>query len=83
MHHGYYERGLQPWDYPDETLHTLCEYCHETREGAELKIRKALSVLSTLDVATLSGTILPFILQLGVQTYRQHLELREKEASLK
>lgn len=27
-HHGYYEKGLDPWDYPDESLWTLCDKCH-------------------------------------------------------
>lgn len=29
VHHGYYEKGLDPWDYHDQTLFTLCEDCHE------------------------------------------------------
>jgi 5-methylcytosine-specific restriction endonuclease McrA len=29
VHHGYYERGLDPWEYDDDTLHTLCETCHK------------------------------------------------------
>jgi len=29
VHHGYYERGLEPWEYDQRTLHTLCENCHE------------------------------------------------------
>lgn len=29
VHHGYYRRGAKPWEYPDETLHTLCEDCHD------------------------------------------------------
>lgn len=27
-HHKYYEKGSMPWDYPDEALVTLCEWCH-------------------------------------------------------
>ncbi|MBT8468320.1 MAG: hypothetical protein KJN97_06185 [Deltaproteobacteria bacterium] len=29
VHHGYYQRGLDPWDYDPDTLWTLCEGCHE------------------------------------------------------
>lgn len=29
VHHTYYERGLSPWEYPIESLRTLCEPCHE------------------------------------------------------
>lgn len=35
VHHGYYERGLDPWEYDDDTLWTLCERCHEDA-GLEL-----------------------------------------------
>ncbi len=28
VHHLYYERGNNPWDYPDSALLTLCEDCH-------------------------------------------------------
>lgn len=28
LHHGYYERGKDPWDYLQESLHVLCENCH-------------------------------------------------------
>lgn len=31
VHHCYYVRGNAPWDYPDESLVTLCEKCHERR----------------------------------------------------
>ncbi len=30
IHHGYYEgRGVDPWDYPDDTLWCICAECHE------------------------------------------------------
>lgn len=29
VHHLYYERGRDPWDYPDSSLLTLCVECHE------------------------------------------------------
>lgn len=28
VHHGYYEKGLDPWDYDSKTLWCLCEDCH-------------------------------------------------------
>ena len=39
IHHCYYEYGRDPWDYPDDSLITLCESCHETEtaNGAEAK----------------------------------------------
>lgn len=29
VHHIRYEKGADPWDYPDDCLVTLCESCHE------------------------------------------------------
>ena len=30
VHHGYYEKGKEPWEYEDDTLWCLCDKCHET-----------------------------------------------------
>lgn len=29
VHHTYYTKGNEPWDYPTGSLVTLCEYCHQ------------------------------------------------------
>jgi hypothetical protein len=29
VHHKYYTKNTDPWNYPDEALTTLCEECHE------------------------------------------------------
>jgi 5-methylcytosine-specific restriction endonuclease McrA len=29
VHHTHYIGGRDPWDYPDDSLMTLCEQCHE------------------------------------------------------
>lgn len=29
VHHEYYRRSLDPWEYPMDALKTLCERCHE------------------------------------------------------
>lgn len=36
VHHRYYEKDKEPWEYPLESLVTLCELCHES----EREIRK-------------------------------------------
>lgn len=42
VHHRWYEGGREPWDYPVESLVTLCESCHEqegnNRRWAEEKL---------------------------------------------
>jgi len=37
VHHAYYEKWKNPWDYPDHALVTVCEPCHEKLEL--LKVR--------------------------------------------
>lgn len=34
VHHGYYERGHDPWEYNEASLHCLCEECHESAQEA-------------------------------------------------
>jgi hypothetical protein len=34
VHHGYYRKGTDPWDYDDRTLWTMCEDCHEFAHDA-------------------------------------------------
>lgn len=34
VHHGYYGRGLMPWEHPAATLHTVCPDCHISWQSA-------------------------------------------------
>ena len=45
-HHIKYRRGLEPWDYPNEDLLTLCESCHE--EEYEWRPRAEQDLLDNL-----------------------------------
>lgn len=42
VHHGYYAKGRMPWEYEDETLHTLCKDCHERIEGSKARLNRML-----------------------------------------
>lgn len=44
VHHNYYRRGLDPWEYPPEALVTLCESCHEL----ETELAKTRNLLERL-----------------------------------
>lgn len=37
IHHTIYEKGFEPWEYPDYNLITLCESCHnfESKDAFE------------------------------------------------
>lgn len=32
-HHSWYEAGLEPWDYPLDSIVTYCHNCHEAEHG--------------------------------------------------
>lgn len=43
VHHTVYIPRLKPWDYPDETLLTVCGGCHENRQKIETAIHVAIA----------------------------------------
>jgi hypothetical protein len=45
VHHGYYRRGLNPWEYENETLYTFCEDCHEREQALLDRIQQRLGYL--------------------------------------
>jgi|SRR6185503_697763 len=49
VHHAYYERGVQPWEYPNESLTALCKDCHEEVEQKKLRLLKLNVPLLGLD----------------------------------
>jgi hypothetical protein len=62
VHHTYYERGREPWEYPDRFLQTLCANCHgserELRNEAEAELLRVTRVLFTPgDVHGLAGAL--------------------------
>lgn len=57
VHHGYYERGKDPWDYDDDTMHTLCDSCHDENHALILDARKALARLHPFDMEFASGLL--------------------------
>jgi hypothetical protein len=62
VHHVYYRRGRDPWDYPNYLLVTLCEDCHS-------KTPMAVNAL-TEAVSSVNPTILiAFAYELGVFEY--------------
>jgi len=38
VHHGYYARDAEPWEYPDDIFYCLCDGCHGKAED----LRRAL-----------------------------------------
>ena len=46
VHHKYYEKGNEPWEYPADSLLTLCDDCHN--EEYELRPQYEKALLFTL-----------------------------------
>jgi len=59
VHHGYYEYGLKPWEYPNESLHCLCITCHKQFEEKKLHLTKLIDHICTtnIDIEEIKGCI--------------------------
>lgn len=55
VHHGYYRKGADPWDYPSGSLHCLCEPCHEQAEALKARLYFQISMLQQPEIAMLLG----------------------------
>lgn len=45
VHHQYYEKGFDPWDYDSATLITLCDPCHKKDEQKRILIARSIAHL--------------------------------------
>jgi hypothetical protein len=45
VHHGYYEGRFDPWDYDNETLHTVCAVCHDQADCLRRDIQYQMAKL--------------------------------------
>lgn len=55
VHHSYYEKGLAPWEYPDLSLHCLCERCHKEAQDQLQLLHRQLGRLDATDIPRLIG----------------------------
>jgi hypothetical protein len=45
IHHAFYSGKRKPWEYPDESLHTLCKECHEEFEIIRKRMLEEIGTL--------------------------------------
>lgn len=57
VHHGYYRKGADPWDYDDPDLHCLCKECHTNRHEIEANIKFHLAFLKTRHLEMLDDVL--------------------------
>lgn len=53
IHHCYYLYGFEPWEYPFDSLRSLCRECHEKRGLAEYILRGKIASLKTNELNSL------------------------------
>ena len=52
VHHLDYEQGIEPWEYPEYYLQTLCEECHSEYENKKKEIESAFLKKYRLSINT-------------------------------
>lgn len=57
VHHCYYKYGLDPWQYPIDSLRCLCSKCHELRGNIEMVLRARLADLTTIELGLISNLV--------------------------
>lgn len=55
VHHGYYRKGADPWDYPSDTLRCLCENCHKRAEDTRKTLYAQIGTLNQTEIEILTG----------------------------
>ncbi len=55
VHHTYYEKGKKPWEYPAESLVTLCEECHEAAEAEKVALNRAIGMAGYTQSLRIAG----------------------------
>lgn len=46
VHHKWYERGREPWEYPNEALALLCSECHKQAQVTKLLMDKLVGTMT-------------------------------------
>lgn len=55
VHHTYYLKATDPWDYDNHCLKTLCEPCHNHRHDQMEQLGRALSMMGVTHLAAVAG----------------------------
>ena len=79
VHHGYYERGKDLWEYDPGTLWTYCEDCHQHVGAITTAIHRDIGYLGPLNLEMLSDILSVVyadeLLQIGV--IKDHVQVED------
>lgn len=80
VHHTFYDSKIKyPWEYPDNTLVTLCDSCHNDNHNSKIGAH-ALIVLNALCKLTGRPHVIAVTLQNEIRYNMDVCEMTEKEA---
>lgn len=64
VHHLYYKKGLNPWEYSNDSLRCLCEFCHNLTNSRDCQLlefiyqfKSNLQIAETLTNAAYYGKL--------------------------
>jgi hypothetical protein len=60
VHHAFYSKGAEPWEYDNFYLTTLCESCHEAIEGYKRSFLQSMATATVdkwMEVAKLASLL--------------------------
>lgn len=78
VHHGYYEKGLAPWEYDSQTLWTICEDCHKAIELWRLVINRSIGAIDPSDLPKVFGLILGGRMTINTElSYKRQIDGKE------
>lgn len=63
VHHGYYQRKTDPWDYPNDKLRVLCESCHSENQRIMEDVHRIIANWTITDLRRLSQILGPLEFQ--------------------
>lgn len=49
VHHRYYAKGIDPWDYEDDSLVTACDACHEILDERRRALVHAIGLIPIIE----------------------------------
>jgi hypothetical protein len=74
VHHGYYGRGCEPWDYPIDSLWCLCESCHMDIQRELCEIHEMIALMMPPMIYDLQSALSQF-----AQAWPYHYIVRDRD----
>ena len=70
VHHCYYEKGKEPWDYPLSCFLLLCESCHSEWHEEKQKLERTFAEFYSSDLLQARGLVT------GFKASNNHMDVR-------